>query len=92
MPIVDGIENFVGNIKRLYRQRGPVSDNPGEHHWRFYETNRTDSVLVDHGVVPEPKWQHLVDCWEQDSRLLFADPVWLTNGCVSYMLYERRRK
>ena len=92
MPIVDGIENFVGNIKRRYRQRGPVSDDPGAHHWRFYETNRTDGKIIDHGVVTESQWHQFVDCWEHDPRQLFADPVWLTIGCVSYFLYERTQQ
>lgn len=85
---VAGIENFVGNIKRRYRQRGAVSGDPMRHHVAFYETNRTDGRVIDHAIVDEQAWQALVTIWEADPRGLFADPVWLEDGRVSYVLYE----
>lgn len=85
---VVGIENFVGNIKRRYRHRGAVYADPMRHHFAFYETNKSDGRVVDHAIVDESTWHRLVDTWEVDSRGLFADPVWLDTGCVSYVLYE----
>lgn len=90
--IVAGLEQFVGNIKARYRRRGAVSDDPEPHHKRFHDNHTDGMMLVDHGVVDEATWHSLVETWESDSRELLADPVWLTTGYVSYMLYVRTQQ
>ncbi len=90
--VVAGVENFVGNIKRAYRRRGAVSDDPMRHHIAYHEANGADGRVIDHAIVDEPAWLRLVESWERDPRRLFAHPVWLSTGYVSYVLYESRTR
>ncbi|RPH64984.1 MAG: hypothetical protein EHM89_00145 [Acidobacteria bacterium] len=86
---VAGLERFVGQIGARHRRTGRVSSDPLPHHVRFFQSN-PDGTCVDHGIVDETTWRDLISAWQADPRTLYADPVRLTDGRVSYVLYEVR--
>lgn len=86
---VDGLLQFVGHKKRMYRDPPRMSDNPEQHHAAFAE-QLEDATLVDSGVTSKHQ-ADLVAGWEADPRTLVADMVTTRDGRISYRLYEIKR-
>jgi len=83
---VTGIENFVANIKRMYRSTFS-SDNPDEHHDRF-AAQLDGWPEVERGKTQDQP--SVVERLEADERQLVADFVRGPDGLISYRVWEKR--
>ena len=86
MTSVAGLERFVGDIKRCYRQPSAVYADVEAHHARYHAAN--GGQLVEKRIVTPNELNDFVASLETDPRTLWGNFIGMTDGKISCRIYE----